>query len=113
MKRPAVDAAATRPAHHHRQADVLAIAALGGVVGNHVESARDKIDELHLGHRAQAHHRCAAGRADDGALGDRRVDDALFAELFEKAVGHLKGATINANVFAEDEDALVALHLFP
>ena len=46
---------------------------------------------------------------DDGGLGDRRVDDALLAELRDEPVGDLEGAAVDADVLAEQEDALVAL----
>ena len=41
----------------------------------------------------------------------RRIEHALFAELVEQAVGHFENAAGEADIFAEDEDAFVALHL--
>ena len=35
------------------------------------------------------------------------------AEAVEEPLGHLEGAAVDADVLAEHEDALVALHLFP
>src|SRR5215216_7183859 len=113
MERPAMNAAAARPAHDHRYAYVLAVTALRGVVGQDVEAARDEINELHLGYGAHAHHRSAARGPDYRAFRDRRVNDALFAESGKKTFGHLECAAVCADVFAKDEDALVALHLFP
>src|SRR6185503_16684230 len=60
-----------------------------------------------------AHVRRARRRADDRRFGNRRVDHARLAEPFGEAVGDLERAAVGADVFAEDEDALVALHLFP
>src|SRR5258706_39205 len=75
--------------------------------------ARDEVDDLHLRHGAQPHVRRTGCRADNGGLGDRRVDDARFTELLRKAIGDLERAAVEPDVLAEDEDALVALHLFP
>ena len=50
-------------------------------------------------------------RADDADLGDRRVDDALLAELVDQSVGDLERSAVRADVFADAEDVLVALHL--
>ena len=55
-----------------------------------------------------------AGRgADDRRLGDRRVDHARFAETLGESLGDLECAAIQSDVFAEDEDAIIALHLLP
>ena len=109
VERPAVHAAAGRAADDERHADAGAVARLGGEVRDHVEGARDEVDELHLGHGPHPHHRGPDRGADDGGLGDRRVDDALLAELGDEAVGHLEGAAVDADVLAEQEDALVPL----
>ena len=39
--------------------------------------------------------------------------DALGAEPVEEPLRHLEGAAVDADVLAEHEDALVALHLLP
>ena len=44
-------------------------------------------------------------------LADRRVDDALRAELVEHPLGHLVGAVVLGDFLAHEEDVLVALHL--
>src|SRR6185503_6579712 len=59
------------------------------------------------------HVRRTGCRAHDRGFGNRRVDDARLAELLREAISHLEGAAVGADVFAEDEDALVALHLLP
>ena len=67
--------------------------------------------------------RHADGAADDARLGERRVVDAVAAEGALQPVGHLEHAALAGhaferrlaaavgNVFAEDDDARVALHL--
>ena len=82
--------------------------ALGDEIGELVEAAGDEIDELHFGDGAQAEIAHAAGRADDGAFADGRVDDALPAEFFEQAFAGLEGAAVDADVFADEDDAGVA-----
>jgi hypothetical protein len=57
-----------------------------------------------------------AGRArglDDRRFRDRRVDHAGFAESLLEALGDLERAAIRADVLAQHEDAIVALHLLP
>ena len=44
-------------------------------------------------------------------FGDRRVDDALLAELLDEAGEHLEGGARLGDVLAEDDDARVAAHL--
>ena len=43
--------------------------------------------------------------------GDRRVDDALLAEVSMQSLGHLERAAVDADVLADEEHALVARHL--
>jgi hypothetical protein len=61
--------------------------------------------------RSQADDRCADGGADDPGLRQRRVHDAVGAELLDEAVGHLEGAAEDADVLAHEQDALVVAHL--
>ena len=76
-----------------------------------VPRAGDEVGELHLGDGAQAHDRGAGAAADDRGLGERRVDDAPRAELLLEAERDLEGAAVDADVLADQEDALVAPHL--
>ena len=78
-----------------------------------VPGAGDEVRELHLGDRAHAHQRGAGRAADDRRLRERRVDHAPGAELLLEAERDLEGAAVDADVLAEDEDALVAPHLLP
>jgi hypothetical protein len=107
----AVNATARRASYDHRDADAGAVARLGGEVGDHVEGARDEVGELHLGDRPQSHHGRADRRSHDRALGERRVEHALFSEAIAQAGGELECPSVHADVFAEQEDAVVALHL--
>src|SRR5207244_12029752 len=59
------------------------------------------------------HVRGARCGADDRRLRDRRVDHPLLAELLGEAFRDLERPTVAPHVFAQDEDALVALHLLP
>ena len=76
-----------------------------------VPRARDEIGELHFRDGAHAHDRGAGAAADDRGLGERSVDHAPRAELLLEAERDLEGPAIDANVLADHEDALVALHL--
>ena len=51
-------------------------------------------------------------RAHDGRLADGRVDHALPAEALEQARGDLERAAVDADIFAEQHDGRVAVHLF-
>ncbi len=55
----------------------------------------------------RADRRCPA----KPALGDGRVDDALRAELLEHPLADLVRALVVPDLFAHEEDAVVALHL--
>jgi hypothetical protein len=57
------------------------------------------------GHEAVQRH--ADGRADDAALGERRVDHAVVAELVVEALGHAEDAADLADVLAQHDDARV------
>src|SRR5712672_3549091 len=103
-------AAAGRAADNDRRGRVPEIVALGDEIGELVEAAGDEVDELHLADGTQAEITHAAGRADDGAFADGRVDYALPAEALEKAFAGLERAAVNTHVFADDHDGGVALH---
>ena len=83
------------------------------VVHQLIEATGHEIGELHLDHGAQAVHRGTDGIADDGALGERGVHDALGAEFVDKALGDAKRAAVNADIFAETEHVFVGLHFGP
>ena len=94
---------APRHANDHRHRSTPAIADLGGIVHELVESGRDEIVELHLADRPVARERGADARAEHGTFGERRVEDAI-AELFEERTEQQKRVAVRAaDVFAEDE----------
>ena len=92
---------------HDRKADAASPVRLRRDGDDHVERARDEVGELELDDRALAHPGRAEGGADESLLGDRRVDDALVAELLEEPLRDAERAAEVADVLAEQEDALV------
>src|SRR5882672_12723520 len=104
-------AAAGRAAHNDGRRRVPEIVALGDEIGELIEAAGDEVDELHLADGAQAEIAHAASRADDGAFADGRVDYAFPSEAFEQAFAGLERAAVDTDVFADDHDSGVALHL--
>jgi hypothetical protein len=111
VERAARKAAAGGESHRDRDGRARPVALLGGHGDEVVPCTRDEVRELHLGDRAHAHHRGAGAAAHDRRLGKGRVDHAPRAELLLEALSHLEGAAVDAHVLADDEDALVALHL--
>ena len=86
---------------------------LGRLVDDLVHGAEDEVAVLHLGDRPHARHRRADRGADDRGLRDRRVDDALAAELVGKPERHGEAAAEaarHADVLAEQEDGRVGAH---
>src|SRR6266516_2501422 len=113
MEWPAPHIPAAGTTHDDGRGQPGPVACCGDVVRQHVVGAGDEIDELHLRDGTQSHVRRAGRRADDRRLGNRRVDHARLAEALGEAFGDLERAAIQAYIFTEDEDAIVALHLFP
>ena len=75
-------------------------------------SMATQVNEAHeLDDRPQPHHRRADAEPGEAGLADRRVDDALGAELLEHALADLVGAVVLGDFLAHEEDVLVALHL--
>jgi len=111
VERPAREAAAGREAHDHRHRRADAVVLLGGDGDQLVERARDEVGELHLAHGPHAHERGAGARADDGRLGQGRVDHPVLAELLQEALGDLERAAVDADVLADQKHARVAPHL--
>ena len=100
--RAEAEAAAVRGPHHQRDGDLAPghVAHLRDLIGQVVPAAGEEVGEHDLRHRAQAGHRRAHGRAQDGLLGDRGVPDALRAELLEQPRGRLEHAAGRADVFS-------------
>src|SRR5215467_169892 len=111
MEGPAVHASTGWPPNHHRGGSVPQVMALGHEICNLVERAHDEVNELHFADRAQAEVTHPAGRADDGALADRRINDALPAKPFEQSFASLERAAIHADVFTDQQNSGIAFHL--
>src|SRR4051812_33377974 len=112
MKRTTTDVSATRSANHHRTWEHCTVACSRDVIREHVVTARDEVDELHLTHGTQSHVCRAGSCTDDRRFGNRRVDNTLLAEFRHQSFSDLERTTIGADVFAKAEDILVALHFF-
>ena len=97
------------------------IAELGDLIVDLVHAHADEIGEHDLGDRPLAGEGRAGRRADDGGLGDRRVDHAAGPELVVEAGGGSPdaadrflppgGAGAADDVLAEHDQVGVALHL--
>src|ERR1051325_4479847 len=105
MKGPAADAPAARTADDDRHAGAVAVPARRREVRQHVEAARDEVDELDLADGTEAPVRRADSRPGEPLLGNRRVDHARLAEALLQTLGHLERAAVSADVFAHDEHA--------
>src|SRR5260370_42127927 len=72
----------------------------------------DEVRELDLGDGNEAVERGADGHAHDPRFSERRVQHARLAELRVETIGGAEHAAFAPDVFAHDEHALVAVHLF-
>src|SRR5262245_1239860 len=113
MKWSRAHAGATRPAKDRGNICAPAITALGRIVGQQIEAAGNKIDELKLSDRLHAHQPGATRGADDRSFRNWRVDNALRAKVIDEAFSYFESAAINAYVFTNQKDSWVAFHLFP
>src|SRR5690606_4408340 len=86
---------------------------LGELRGDLVERREDEPVELDLADGPVAAHGEADGRADDAGLRERRVHDALLAELGLQPVGHAEDAAQRADVLAHEHDLVVVPHRGP
>ena len=77
-----------------------------------IESERQEVDEHDLDDGTQARLRRADRDAADGRLADRRVADALGAELLRESCGRSPGPAFG-HVLAQDEHARVGAHRLP
>ena len=80
-----------------------------GVVHDLVERQQAEVDGHDFDDRPHAAHRRADSSADEGRLRQRRVADALGAELLEQSLAHREAAAVSADIFAHQEDARVAI----
>ena len=95
----------------HRRAP--SIARFRRVVHDLIERAHDEVGELEFDDRTQPFDRRGAGGADEAALRNRRIDDALGSEFVEKAARDLERSAEHRDVLAEQDDVAVAAHLVP
>src|SRR5438445_13337013 len=105
----------SRPANHDRHTDLSSghVADLRRVVHNLIHREDREVKGHHLDHGTKSGHGGADGQAGKSQFGDRRIDDAPGAELFQEALADLEGALIIGNILADQKDLLVTLHLFP
>jgi hypothetical protein len=89
---------------------MCASVAISGEIHDLVETDADEVDERDLDDRMHAGHRRTGGDADEAGLGNRRVDDALRAELVGHADRGAEHAAELGDVFADDEDVRVLAH---
>ena len=96
-------------AHDERDAQLATrhVAQRGGVVDHLIECEQAEVDRHHLDDGPHAAEGGSDPRADEARLGERRVADALGAELVEQAEADGEGAAIAADVLPHQEDALV------
>src|SRR5438034_761628 len=110
-KRPSPNRPATGTAHHHRTRQHRSIPGSRYIIGEHVVSGRDEVNELHLAHWPHSHVCSASRRANDCRLRNGRIDHPLLAVLRHQSFGDLERTAVGANVLAKAEYVLVALHL--
>ena len=105
---------AQRGAHHHRHFPLSArhVVDFGGLIHHLVHGEADEIAEHDVDHRTHAGHRGAHGDAGESGFGNRRVEHALGAEFFHQAGENFERSARFGDVFAHNEDARVAAHLF-
>src|SRR5262245_60925871 len=97
--------------NRHRGAAAISIAKRRSLIDQLIETTRNEIGELHLGHGPVAALAGADTHADDRRLGNRRIDHPHLSELVVQALRHAKGAAVRTDVFTEHEHLRVAPHL--
>src|SRR2546430_16268417 len=109
----AADAASERRADRHRDGELAsgAVPHLGGLGHDLVEGRVDEIHELDFRDRTQAVQGHPDRGADDPAFREGRVEDAV-RELVQEALRAPEDAAVPADVFSEDDHAVVPPHLF-
>src|SRR5437016_13596862 len=105
----------SRPANYDRHTDLPPghVPELRRIVHDLIHREDREVKGHHLDDGMEAGHGSADGQAGKPQFGDRRIDDAPGAELFQEALADLEGALIIGDILADQEDFLVAAHLFP
>ncbi len=127
IERAACEISADCHAHHGRRRECIirAPAHRRQLIAQLVHRGPDVIEELNLHHRLHAPGGDADCPSDDVCLGQRRIEDAVGAILALQPGGQLEDAAFALDcagfqiflaatvrhIFAEDDDALIALHL--
>ena len=110
LRAAALARAALRPQHErHRELAAGHEVRLRRLVDELVERERDEVDEHDLDHRTQARLRGADRDPADRGLADRRVPDALRAELLGEPGGRAPRPALG-HVLADHEHARVGAH---
>src|SRR5687768_13887130 len=98
--------AATGSAHDNGYTGAPTVTAFRREISNLIKSAGNEIGKLHFSYGTHPHQCRANGSAHNSRLRNRRIDDAPLTEFFEHAGGDFEGASVDAYVFTQDEDAL-------
>ncbi len=100
-------------AEHDRALDLAAghVERLAGRVDQLVHRLHGEVPGHELHDRLQPGHGRAHRHAGEAVLGDRGVDHAAVAELFQQAAADLVGALVLGDFLAHQEHVLVAAHL--
>ena len=85
---------------------------LGGLVDHLVHDDRQEIAEHDVHDRTQAGHGRTDAEAAETSFRNRRVDDAILAELVDESGEHFEGGARLGHVFAHQDDVRIAPHLF-
>src|SRR2546429_212408 len=105
----------SRPANHDRHTDLPSghVADLRRIVHDLIHRKDREVKGHHLDDGVESGHGGADRQAGKSQFGDRRIYDAPRAELFQEPLADLEGALIIGDILADQEDLLVAPHLFP
>src|SRR5438132_1428183 len=105
----------SRAANHDRHTDLPPghVADLRRIVHDLIHREDREVKGHHLDDGMESGHGGADRQAGKSQFGDRRIDDAPRAKLFQEALANLEGALIIGDILADQEDLLVAPHLFP
>ena len=112
MLRAEPRAAAIGRAHHQRHVHLATghIAGFRHLIDDDVPAHGEEIGKHDLGDRPQTGHRRAHSRTENGLLGDRGVAHPHRTEFVEQPDRGFEHTACRADIFAEENDVLVALH---
>ena len=96
--------------HRNLQSAVGPVAGSGRLADELIDRGPDEIGELDLRDCPLASECGSESDADYGSFGQWRVDDPVFAELFQQALGGEEHASTGTHVFTHHEHGGIALH---